>query len=246
MFKIPLFLSNLKTKKIAQKVAYMQSTNSTNTAIYEMLLNDEVKIKDVLIAEQQTHGKGRRGDKWLSSKDKSLTFSFIINSEELSINKLSLLIGISIIKGIQKAANIRCKLKWPNDIMYENKKLGGVLIEKKRTHYIIGVGLNVNDYIFDSSIKSRACSIYSITNNEISRELLLAEIFNSYEQIVNKDIAQIIKIWESFCNHMNTFVKFHHSKKIVNAKFSGLNKHGNAIMSINDNQEIFNSGIIEL
>ena len=113
----------------------MQSTNSTNTAIYEMLLNDEVKIKDVLIAEQQTDGKGRRGDKWFSSKNKSLTFSFIINSEELSINKLSLLIGISIIKGIQKAANIRCKLKWPNDIMYENKKLGGVLIEKKISLY---------------------------------------------------------------------------------------------------------------
>ena len=246
MFDVALFLSNLKTKNIARKIKYIQSLSSTNTVIYEMLMNKEINIKDVLIAEQQTDGRGRRGDKWFSSKNKSLTFSFIISSEELSINKLSLLVGISIITGIQKVANIRFKLKWPNDIMYKNKKLGGVLIEKKRSHYIIGIGLNVNDFIFDPSIKSRACSIHSITKNKISRELIMAEIFNSYEEMANKDLSQVIKIWESFCNHMNTIVKFHHSNKIVSAEFSGLNKQGNAIMNINDNKKIFNSGIIEL
>ena len=246
MFDVALFLSNLKTKNIARKIKYIQSLSSTNTVIYEMLMNNEINIKDVLIAEQQTDGRGRRGDKWFSSKNKSLTFSFIISCEELSINKLSLLVGISIITGIQKVANIRFKLKWPNDIMYKNKKLGGVLIEKKRSHYIIGIGLNVNDFIFDPSIKSRACSIHSITKNKISRELIMAEIFNSYEEMANKDLSQVIKIWESFCNHMNTIVKFHHSNKIVSAEFSGLNKQGNAIMNINDNKKIFNSGIIEL
>ena len=246
MFDVALFLSNLKTKNIARKIKYIQSLSSTNTVIYEMLMNNEINIKDVLIAEQQTDGRGRRGDKWFSSKNKSLTFSFIINSEELSINKLSLLVGISIITGIQKAVNIRFKLKWPNDIMYKNKKLGGVLIEKKKSYYIIGIGLNVNDFIFDPSIKNRACSIHTITNNKISRELIMAEIFNSYEEMANKDLSQVIKIWESFCNHMNTIVKFHHSNKIVSAEFSGLNKQGNAIMNINDNKKIFNSGIIEL
>ena len=121
MFDVALFLSNLKTKNIARNIKYIQSLSSTNTVIYEMLMNNEIDIKDVLIAEQQTDGRGRRGDKWFSSKNKSLTFSFIINSEELSINKLSLLVGISIITGIQKAVNIRFKLKWPNDIFFGSK-----------------------------------------------------------------------------------------------------------------------------
>ena len=47
----------------------------------------------------------------------------------------------------------------------------------------------------------------------------MAEIFNSYEEMANKDLSQVIKIWESFCNHMNTIVKFHHSNKIVSAEF---------------------------
>ena len=60
MFDIALFLSNLKTKNIARNIKYIQSLSSTNTVIYEMLMNNEIDIKDVLIAEQQTDGRGRR------------------------------------------------------------------------------------------------------------------------------------------------------------------------------------------
>tara|TARA_Y100000741_G_scaffold334304_1_gene291441 strand:+ start:403 stop:1143 length:741 start_codon:yes stop_codon:yes gene_type:complete len=246
MFSNLAYLSNLKTKKIAKGIKYIDSTNSTNIKVYEMLLKNEINVLDVLIAEQQTDGKGRRGDQWFSSRNKSLTFSFIINSNLLFINKLSLICGIAIIEGIKETSNLKCQLKWPNDVMYKNKKVGGVLIEKKRDHYIIGIGVNVNNTEFDSSIKNYATSIYTISNVETKRELLLANIFNNFERLLDMNISEIIKKWESFCNHMNTFVKFHHSKNIIEGNFSGLNKNGNAKIKINENEKVFHSGIIEL
>ena len=247
MFFVPLFLSNLKTKKIARKIEYIRMTGSTNKTIYDMWKNNEIDSGGALITDQQTEGRGRRGNQWLSSTSKSLTFSFILNDEDGSlINKISLISGIAIIEGIKKIANLDCQLKWPNDIMYKNKKLGGILIEKKEDVFIVGIGINVNDSDFDQSIQNKACSIYSITNRSTQREPLLAFIFNSFENLLTKNISEIIKKWESVCNHINTFVKFHHSNEIIEAKFTGLNKDGKAKIKINETEKIFHSGIIEL
>ena len=82
MFFVPLFLSNLKTKRIARRIEYIRTATSTNQIIYKMLQNHEVKSGDVLIAEEQTEGKGRRGNKWISCPGKSLTFSLVLKDDE--------------------------------------------------------------------------------------------------------------------------------------------------------------------
>ena len=247
MFFTPLFLSNLKTKKIARRIEYLRTTSSTNDKIHSMFEKNILKSGDVLIAEEQTGGKGQRGNKWFSSSGKSLTFSFILkDNNDLLIKKISLISGIAIVQAINQIAKINCQLKWPNDIFFKSKKLGGVLIEKKKEHFIIGIGLNVNDSNFDESIKNKTCSIYSIINRPIQRELLLAFIFNNFEKLLNEDMIKITKKWELFCNHMNTFVKFHYSKNILEGKFIGLNKNGEAKIEVNGRECLFQSGIIEL
>ena len=241
MFFTPLFLSNLKTKKIARRIEYLRTTSSTNDKIHSMFEKNILKSGDVLIAEEQTGGKGQRGNKWFSSSGKSLTFSFILKD-----NNNLLISGIAIVQAINQIAKINCQLKWPNDIFFKSKKLGGVLIEKKKGHFIIGIGLNVNDSNFDESIKNKSCSIYSVINRPIQRELLLAFIFNNFEKLLNEDKIKITKKWELFCNHMNTFVKFHYSKNILEGKFIGLNKNGEAKIEVNDRARLFHSGVIEI
>ena len=247
MFFVPLFLSNLKTKKMARKIEYIRTTNSTNETIYKMFQNNKIKPNDALITDNQTAGKGRRGSTWFSSPGKSLTFSFIIKEDnDLLMKKIPLISGIAIINAIKKTTTLDCQLKWPNDILYNSKKLGGVLIEKKGGHFIIGIGLNVNESSFNQSIENKTCSIFSIINHSIQREPLHAYIFNNFEELLNQDIDKIIKKWESLCNHMNTFIKFHHSQNIIEAKFIGLNKKGEARIEIDNDEKKFNSGIIEL
>ena len=122
MFSIPLFLSNLNTQKIGLKIEYLKSTDSTNSTIFKLFENQKMKSGNVLIADDQTAGKGRRGSRWFSSSEKSLTFSLLIkNNDNLLNKKLPLICGIATIKAIKKISKIDCYLKWPNDILYNSK-----------------------------------------------------------------------------------------------------------------------------
>ena len=108
MFFIPLFSSNLTTKKIGRKIEYFRVIDSTNKMIYEMFENDEVQSGSLIIADEQTEGKGRRGNKWFSQSGKSLTFSLIIkNDTPLLIKKLPLVSGIAIVEGIKKLTKVK-------------------------------------------------------------------------------------------------------------------------------------------
>ena len=247
MFFIPLFSSNLTTNKIGHKIEYLRTVDSTNQEIKRMIDENYIQSGNVIISDEQTKGKGRRGNQWFSSPGKSLTFSLLIkNNDPTLIQKLPLVCGISAVNGIKQLTNCNCTLKWPNDIMYEDYKLGGILIEQTKQHFIIGIGINVNDSTFDSSIEKEASSLYSILGYSIQREPLLAFILNNLEQSLDLSLNEIIIKWESYCAHMNTFIKFHNANKIINAKFLGLNDKGFANMELNQEHKIFNSGVIEL
>ena len=156
MFFTSLFSANLITKKLAKDIQYIVSTDSTNDSIWEMFCNNEIKSGGVLIAEQQNRGRGRRGSVWYSTRGESLTFSFLIDSQMVSLQLISLCCGIAIVNGIKEFTGLECNLKWPNDIMFNNYKVGGILIERKKSFLIIGVGLNINDSNFNPEIKNKA------------------------------------------------------------------------------------------
>lgn len=245
MFFLPLFSSNLTTKKIGHKIEYFRVLDSTNKIIYAMFENNEIKSGALVIADEQTEGKGRRSNKWISEPGKSLTFSLIIkNNEPQLIKKLPLVLGIAIIEAIKKLTKVNCYLKWPNDILYQSKKLAGILIEQKKNHFIIGVGINVNDANLDTSIKN-GVSLQSILQHSIQREPLLAFICNNIETLLESDMATIIHHWESVCSHMNSIVKFHNHNKIIVGKFVGLNQNGEASLELNKKIQFFHSGVIE-
>ena len=247
MFFIPLFLSNLKTQKIGQKIEYLKSTYSTNKTIFNLFESKKIQSGNILIADEQTAGKGRRGSHWLSSSGKSLTFSLLIkNNDNLLTKKLPLTCGIAIIKAIKKISQAGCSLKWPNDILYDSKKIAGVLIEQKKNHFIIGIGINVNGTKFDESIEKKASSLELILDYPIQREILLAQILNYLEKLLSNEMKDIIIEWESLCGHMNSLVKFHNSNDVINGQFIGLNQNGDAKIDLNGEEVIVNSGIIKL
>ena len=246
MFFTSLFSANLITKKLVKDIQYIVSTDSTNDTIWKMFCNNKIKSGGVLIAEQQNLGRGRRGRVWHSSVGESLTFSFLIDSQMVSLETISLCCGIAIVNGIKELTDLECNLKWPNDIMFNNYKVGGILIEKKKNFLIIGVGLNVNESNFNSEIKNKATSLKKILNHTIQREPLLAYIFNNIEQLLNSNNNTIIKIWLSLCNHINKNINFHNfNNKVIKAEFVTINDNGEAILNINGHEQIAQSGFIE-
>ena len=244
-----LIQTNLQTSFIGRNIEYFSFTESTNDDAFEFINSNEAKNGLLVITDNQTKGRGRRSNKWLSSPGDNLTFSLILTKPtDCDLGLFSILIGVAIIKGIKKFTNINCTLKWPNDIILNDKKIGGILIETKTSSsfFVIGVGLNVNQQEMSPEIKKIASSLRIEKINPIQREPLLAFILNDFENLYNSKPESWIKEWEKYCNHLNKEVTFNHSNKIIKGLFKGINNDGNAIINFNSKQVIVSSGALEI
>ena len=249
-----LIKANLNTKFIGKHIEYYTYTDSTNNDIWELLLHGEAENGTLIITDDQREGRGKKNSRWISSPGKNLTFSFLLKPK-ISIEKLglvSLLIGIAIVESIKQFCNLDCKLKWPNDILIENKKFGGILIEskiiKKELYLCIGIGLNVNDDLsqFPNKLKQSSNSLILLKKHPIQREPLLAIILNSIEKLYINNLKIIIDCWLKYCEHLNSKVSFKHGEKNISGIFRGINQNGYAEIECDGNIQIYSSGELTL
>ena len=251
MFFVNLLQANLKTRLLGNKITYYATTTSTNDDIWS-LWKEGAKEGHVVVSDHQTKGRGQRNNTWYSIPGHGILCSFIL-LEKFS-RKLfgmhSILIPIGIIRGIEKLVNINLSVKWPNDIYFKNKKIGGILIESKiqnnKVIFNIGLGINVNENIddFPNEINNRVASIKSIIQYPIQRELLLANILNSIDSLIHKvDTYQLTKEWNEICINTDTEVLFNYKNKMEKGIFKRINNKGEAIIQYKNNFITYN-GII--
>lgn len=143
----------------------------------------------VLIAKKQTDGKGRLNRKWHSKKD--LTFSILIKDNlRDDYPKLSMVVATCLYKTLSKKVNVM--IKWPNDIVYCEKKLAGILLESKTEEtlkcVVIGCGINTNTSFFKREIKDKAISLRKILKRKIDNESLLNDFLTNFIEEYNRYI----------------------------------------------------------
>lgn len=247
MFLNEIYNDCLKSKNNNFSIKYFNQTKSTNEEAWKnsLILDEELII---FFTKNQTKGKGRRGSDWYSCKNKSLTFSIKKKLNPLFDKFLSLKIGIIIIKAINKSCGIQCKLKWPNDIFFNKKKVGGILIEKNNNIAVIGIGINVNEEIedFDPEIHKKSLSLKLISNTNTHLEKILAFIINEYEKYKLTDNKIILNDWIKYCDHLNEKIMFHKQNQLVSGIFKGLHNDGRAIIKFKNKTEFISGGLIYL
>ncbi|MGC8977202.1 MAG: biotin--[acetyl-CoA-carboxylase] ligase [Candidatus Ratteibacteria bacterium] len=151
--------------------------------------------KFIVIAKEQTHGRGRYGRKWLSPEG-GLYLSFTLKKNEIT-DFLSEIISLSLIETFKKLGIKNCKIKFPNDIIINNKKISGILIEKSGDFYIVGVGINVKKKVeFENYI-----TVEDILKKTIRPDDVLLEFIDNFEKVSelfkkNKEIG--LKKWSEF------------------------------------------------
>ena len=253
MFFTSLFESNLKVKNFAKKIIYYHSTNSTNDDIWN-LYSEKNESNIVVITDNQTNGRGRSNNTWFSKPGHSITCSFLLKAifPRKQFNLHAILIPLAVIKGIKNFLSIDLSIKWPNDIMYKNKKLGGILIESKLNNntYIfnIGIGINVNEQLsdFPFDLQSSSISLREIKGSPIQREPLLGYILNELDNYINnKDEDILIHDWMNYCMHINKPIKFKNENHVVNGIFKMINDKGQAVI-LHDKEYIEYNGAIRL
>lgn len=249
-----LIKANLKTNILGRTIEYYPFTDSTNDDLWELVIEDEANEGLVVITDDQRNGRGRRDNTWHSGAGKNLTFSILlkpeIESEKLGL--FSLAAGLSICEGIKNFCRASCSLKWPNDILLNGKKIGGILIENRDiagvTHLCIGIGLNVNEdpNQFPEDLNNSASSLSAEIGQSVQREPLLAEILNCFELYFSANMESVCQDWLKWCDHLDCEVEFHYGDKKIIGLFSGLNPNGYAEINMGGKTQTFAGGILSL
>ena len=190
-----LIQTNLRTKELGKKVEYYNRLDSTNEEAWELIEEEQDNQHGtIVITENQVKGKGRKENSWSMVAGKGLAISVILDKIYPANNSsfISLATGIAVVESLKKRG-IECSLKWPNDIYYQEKKLGGILCESKIKKdaidkIVIGVGINVNETIEEhpDDLQKRITTMFSITKHAHQRELIVAEFINSFERLLKK------------------------------------------------------------
>lgn len=161
-------------------IKHFNEVGSTNSTSWEMIKSQEAAEGTVILSGFQHQGKGQQGNSWHSEKDKNLLVSVILQPDFLDVEKhfyLSMVVSLAVhhtLSGMQMPAMI----KWPNDLLVHEHKIGGLLIENALernviTHSVVGIGMNVNQQQFPPELSS-ATSI----SNELGREVDLSQILD--------------------------------------------------------------------
>lgn len=208
-------LKGLKTKIIAsgpELIYHFLQVDSTNTSL-KKLADQGAADGTVVIAEEQTAGRGRLGRSWFSPAGKSITLSILLRPSLAPGNTplFTLMTAAAIVRGIKNILpDISVGIKWPNDLMINKRKVSGILTELKAEadllHYlIIGIGININseEKDFPPELRNIATSLFLENNKtKISRQQLLCEILqeldDAYRRYFLENPAFIIKEWKKF------------------------------------------------
>lgn len=186
--------SILRTKEIGKEVLYYDMVDSTNTKA-KQLAEQENTHGLLVIAEQQEMGKGRRGKNWNSQKGTGIWMSLIIKPKikPVAASMLTLVAALAVTKAIRQIGeqeenrnNLEAKIKWPNDIVVNGKKVCGILTEMSSEldyihHVVIGIGINANIEKFPDEINHIATSLLLEGKKHIKRSQLVAFVLEAFE-----------------------------------------------------------------
>ena len=224
----------------------LDAIDSTNTYLKKIISDKDVRDSTIVTAKFQTKGRGQTGSNWESEDSKNLICS--IYKKDLGVKVkdqfiISMLVSLALIKTLKKNNLPNLSIKWPNDIMSDNKKICGILVENiVKQNYIkysvIGIGLNVNQTIFDNL--PNASSIKNITGTTHNKDEILEELADNinkfFERIDKFNSEMIFKKYVELLYRINIPSTFKNSKgENFTGLIIGVTKLGKLNIMLEDN-----------
>lgn len=234
---------------ICQHIKYFEKTDSTNNQA-KLAAEQNALDKTLFVAECQTGGRGRRGRSWVSPAGSGIWMSLLLRPDirPESASMLTLVLAVAMVEAInEEVQDANCLVKWPNDIVLNNKKISGTLTEMsaemESIHYVvIGIGINVNTTDFDASIKDMATSIYLETGKKVKRSNIIAAFSRSfkkyYEQFLKtQDLTLLTDRYNELLINKGRTVKAIYADRELVGEALGINKEGELIIKAEDGSE---------
>lgn len=248
--------SRLKTKWAGTCLEFEEVVDSTNIRAKE-LGEKGAPHGTLVVAEQQTAGKGRRGRSWVSPPGSSIYMTLLLKPEvePSRAPMLTLLMAYAIADAFRGEKNLDVQIKWPNDLVLNKKKICGILTEMSAevgyVHYVvIGVGINVNTERFQEEISQTATSLRIEEGVKFQRAELIAAIMQKFEMYYEKfcasgNLSDIMDGYNAILVNKDREVRVLEPGNEYNAKALGINETGELIVEKEDGSrtEIFSGEV---
>lgn len=234
--------SGLETERFGRVVHYVESVKSTQEVAHR-LAREGAEEGTIVVADEQTGGRGRLGRPWHSPKASGIWTSLILRPHipPQQAPQLTLLAAVGVVKGIRTATGLECDIKWPNDILIHGKKLVGILTELQadpdQVHsVIVGMGINVNveKKDFPDELHDIATSLRIEAGAEINRSRVLQHILFQIEALYRdylQDGFRFVKLlWESYALSLGNKVQARTLRGEISGRAMGLSESGFLIL----------------
>jgi BirA family transcriptional regulator, biotin operon repressor / biotin---[acetyl-CoA-carboxylase] ligase len=181
---MPLDIAFLRSRRPELNLHYFPTIGSTMTEA-SRLARVGAPDRTVVLAEEQTAGVGRMGRTWTSEPEVGIYCSVLLRlplpQEHLPV--VSLLLGLATAEAIRTTAGIPCDLRWPNDVLFEERKMAGVLAHLSESCVIAGIGINVNNTAFHPDLRTPGTSLRLAAGRPINREALFLNLIDSIDRL---------------------------------------------------------------
>jgi BirA family biotin operon repressor/biotin-[acetyl-CoA-carboxylase] ligase len=186
--------------RLGSPVAFFTTIGSTNDEAAALGCEGAV-----VIADEQTAGRGRRGHTWFSPPQGGLYVSVVLrpstspSDPARATRLLTLAAGVAVAEGIEASTSLRVELKWPNDLFVAARKLGGILAEGSDAFVVLGYGVNVRAPAYPSELRDRATSVEGEIGGPVDRGVMLLETLASlarrYDDLLAGRFDAILDAW---------------------------------------------------
>lgn len=255
---IPTSLQTCLSHTRVNQIKYFESIGSTNDEALAWI-HSGAEDFSLVIANEQTKGRGRFDRHWVTRPGSSLAFTLILKpkpNEKEMIPLFSPLCGIAVREAVEKCLGTTVEIKWPNDVLINRKKFCGILveaswIESELAGIVLGIGINISrDSVPPMEFQQfPATSLENETSLSINRFEILQNVLLSLDQWrVKLGTSEFMETWENHLAFVDEQVRIEHSEKpSIIGKMKGINPQGNLVLVLDGGQEMsFEIGDVHL
>ena len=230
--------SGLHTKILGKRVHSFDTVTSTMDVAFDLGVKSEPE-GTIVCAECQTKGRGRLGRGWVSSSGKGIYLSIILRPKILpnEASKLTLLTAVATCEAIRDFTGVDCQIKWPNDLLINEKKVAGILTELSAEmdmvrFVVIGIGINVNNS--KNLLPSKSTSLKEELSKQVSRVGLLKTVLKKFDEkyiLFSKEgFKKIADEWRSLSATLGRRVKVMHQKEYTEGQAVDIDSDGGLLI----------------
>jgi len=243
-------------QQLVQTLSILENVDSTNDhARYLLLKSNNINQAFAVLSEQQTRGRGRLGRSWYSPFGSNIYLSlhWPFDCDPTDLGGLGLTAGLAVRQALEDTGITNIQVKWPNDILYRQHKLAGVLVEilgeaNTATHVIIGVGINM--VAPQGDVGQRATGLQAISTHSIKRNKLAALLINNLvcylSQFQKTGLTTFQQEWLMYDAFYQRPIHILDPHSKIIGKHAGIDGHGHILLDTEQGQRAFSAGDISL